>query len=308
MEKGKWKAAAAAAIILLLAANLWIALDMKTRQDSLEREMSQMNLQLYNHSNNMDYALNTAVTAMENKIEDVSSILSGYDMSLSYADGKIIVGVNVVPKAVYAQETVSIALDTESGAQKAAAQADGTGYKANVSVPPCDSIQATVVFESPQGVRRETLPEVNVRETLGFNCESKWMNEAYPDEAGGGVLTVVAYNGVQSVTPYIDPKRVQLVVESADGTETGRVDAQAEQAEEPALELGGNVSDEAKQRAFVGNLSEYVDLVGHYNVYFELESAEGLNYRAYVADFENDGEGFGGWSANGGTVYPQFEE
>ena len=133
--------------------------------------------------------INSMGVDIRQELEREASLFSSAKTRVDFRDGALVLTVRVFPKAVGADETLTLSAGGVSAPMEPGA--DGV-YTGELTLPPAKEISPAVAFTSPEGIRQETLESLYTSDILTVEGESRY-------ETGEDGRVTAVYVGVN---PY----------------------------------------------------------------------------------------------------------
>ena len=264
-------------ILAFMIISLFNIFSMKNQINNLEREISRIHNSYDGGFRDIRYEISTLRNDLFDKIHKGESMLASYDVDAKYNNGRVLYTVDIVPKEKQRDEKIFVSI----GANKEEAMdANSSSYIATFDMEPDSEIKPLVTIESSTGVRQEVLPNTYLDELFCLEYDLIWNNRnSSHDENGKFSIFIYANNENSTSLLRGEPKATVVIIDTSTDLEIDRI----------KMDIEGNYSgeDEPKTIKFNGDLSAYVKKEGRYEVFLELETEDGLDYRELIAAYSN---------------------
>ena len=115
--------------------------------------------------------INSMGIDIRQELEREASLFSSAKTRVDFRDGALVLTASVLPKAVGADETLTLSANGVSAPMEPGA--DGV-YTGELTLPPAKEISPAVAFTSPEGIRQETLESLYTGDILTVEGESRY--------------------------------------------------------------------------------------------------------------------------------------
>lgn len=145
MSEDKIRSKALALVIILLAVALYNNYRMKQELNNLRSEMSSMEAVLRNEINGVRNDADHKYESVTKKMEQEASLFSDTSINMGMQDGKLVVTMRAVPKALEKNETVTASLTADGTVYRQALDAEN---QAQFMLKPAEWLEPAFVIES----------------------------------------------------------------------------------------------------------------------------------------------------------------
>lgn len=230
-----------------------------------------------------------------NKINEATSILDDVHTKAVYEDQKMYIDVFFEPKELRNGEKVFVKFETSNGSGKIEALKNETeDYFARIEVKLDNEARITVIFETDNSSRQQSLEPININEMFAFGVESHWgAGVDWMDAEEQEITITVTPQSETSKNFNIKPEKVELIILDWNGKEVGR-----EQVKKVSLDSYGDI--------YRCKLGEYFGQEGGYNTVFEMTTEEGIKYSSNVGGFDIYENEDIEYRTNAEVIYPKW--
>ena len=179
MSEDKIRSKALVLVIILLAVALYNNYHMKQELNNLRSEMSSMEAVLRNEINGVRNDADHKYESVAKKIEQEASLFSDTSINMGMQDGKLLVTMRAVPKALEKNETVTASLTADGTVYRQALDAEN---QAQFMLKPAEWLEPAFVIESETGYRQEILKPVYTVNTMLARAECDFYDSGANDE------------------------------------------------------------------------------------------------------------------------------
>ena len=268
---------------------------LKKENEGLTARIEYLESEIQNDSLSISNQINNIQQEFSRKINEATSILANVSTKVIYENQKMYVDVYFEPKEVLEGEEIFVKGETSSGSEKVEASMLETGkYYARIEVKLSSEARITVLFQTDNSVRQQTLEPININEVLAFGIESHWGAGKYWMDAEENEMTI-------TITPQndinknfnINPDKAEIVVLDWNGKEVGR-------------ELMKKVNIDTYGEIYRSKLANYFGKEGGYNIVFEMMTEEGIKYSSRVGGFDIYENGDVEYRTASDVIYPMW--
>lgn len=179
MSEDKIRSKALTLVIILLAVALYNNYRMKQELNNLRSEMSSMEAVLRNEINGVRNDADRKYESVTKMMEQEASLFSDTSIRLGMQDGKLVVTMRAVPKALEKNETVTASLTADGTVYRQALDAEN---QAQFMLEPAEWLEPAFVIESDTGYRQEILKPVYAVNTMLTRVECDFYDYEANDE------------------------------------------------------------------------------------------------------------------------------
>lgn len=281
----KWMVIFIVIVLLFMIISLSSNYQLKNKLGQLENEIKLTKDQV-NDTKDQVYDLKYEILET---MEKENSLLSSYDIEISYENGEIQASIKVVPKEKRTDEKIFITLARE---KKEAILVNDSQYKTKFVFPLKLKTAAIVSFESESSIRQELLPLENIERLLSIHYLSNWETRNDEPVTDSGIFSM-HIDGEENIINGINSATL-IIKDFHTGGEIGREQVVFEKDKE----IGG--------LSFEVVLEEYLENIGSYIVAIEIKTEEGISYKGEIAHFETAKEGGATRSSGTGSMIPNW--
>lgn len=268
---------------------------LKKKNEGLTARIEYLESEMQNDSLSISNQINNIQQEFSKKINEATSILANVSTKAIYENQKMYVDVYFEPKEVLEGEQILVKRETSSGGEKVETSMLETGkYYARLEVELSSEARITVLFQTDNSVRQQTLEPININEVFAFGIESHWgAGKDWMDaEENEMTITITPQNDTNK-NFNINPDKVEIVVLDWNGKEVGR-----ESMKKVNMDTYGEI--------YRSKLANYFGKEGGYNIVFEMMTEEGIKYSSRVGGFDIYENGDIEYRTASDVIYPMW--